>query len=226
MGRTIGSDAVTFSGFGKGSVGFFDDLARNNNRQWWHASKHRYETEIRAPLEQLLADLAGEFGEAHVFRPNRDTRFSKDKSPYKPNAAAVIHIPPAGGVYVSLGAEGLFVGGGGYRMARDQLARFRAAIDDDASGKQLEKVVADLRKKKATVGGHAELKTAPRGYNADHPRIELLRLDGISGGWTHPPKAWLYTAQAASKVAEAWRAVAPLNAWVAKHVGASSMSYR
>ena len=83
---------------------FLRDLKANNSRDWWLANKARYEDEIRRPMEQLLEDVSAEFGEAKVFRPNRDTRFSKDKSPYKTNIAAVIHGDAGGSVYVSLGA--------------------------------------------------------------------------------------------------------------------------
>jgi uncharacterized protein (TIGR02453 family) len=216
---------VGFSGFGKGAIKFFRELEGNNSRDWWLANKQRYEAEIRAPLEQLLADLADEFGEARVFRPNRDTRFSRDKSPYKTWAAASI---PRGsnGLYLSLSTEGLHVAGGGYRLARDQLARYREAVADDRTGKQLEKILAALRRRKANTGGHSEVKTAPRGYSADHPRIELLRLDGITGGWVHAPGAWLQTREAAKKVRDGWRALVPLCDWVDAHVGASSLPQR
>ena len=69
---------------------FYEELAEDNSRDWFAANRARYEAEVRAPLEYLLDDLADEFGEGKVFRPNRDVRFSKDKSPYKTNAAAVI----------------------------------------------------------------------------------------------------------------------------------------
>ena len=84
-------------------------------------------------------DVADEFGEAKLFRPNRDTRFSKDKSPYKTNIAAVIYQRRGGSVYVSLAAEGLHVGGGVYHLERPQLARLREAIDDDRTGKEIER---------------------------------------------------------------------------------------
>jgi uncharacterized protein (TIGR02453 family) len=100
-------------------------------------------------MEQLLQDVADEFGEAKLFRPNRDTRFSKDKSPYKTNIAAVIYLEKGGSVYVSLGADGLHVGGGSYHLERPQLARLREAIDDDRRGKEIAGIVADLRKSKA-----------------------------------------------------------------------------
>jgi uncharacterized protein (TIGR02453 family) len=215
---------VGFTGFGRGSIGFFTELAANNSRDWWLANKTHYEAEVRQPLEALLEDLAGEFGEAKVFRPNRDTRFSKDKSPYKTNAAAVASQAGGTSLYLSFSAEGLHVGGGGYHLARDQLARYRAAVDDDRSGVALEAIAADLRAAGADVLGHSELKTAPRGFTADHPRISLLRYDGLIGIWAHAPRAWLHSAKAADKVAEGWRALGPLNDWLRAHVGPTSLT--
>ncbi|MBA2282401.1 MAG: DUF2461 domain-containing protein [Acidimicrobiia bacterium] len=215
-----------FRGFGAGATAFFAELAAGNDRTWWLANKRRYEDEVRAPLEALLVDLADEFGEAKVARPNRDTRFSRDKSPYKDYAAAGLQTGPGCGLYLRLSAEGLLVAGGGYRFARDQLSRFRAALDDDEAGGELDAVVATLRRAKADVGGHTVLKTAPRGHAPDHPRIDLLRLDGVTAGFAHPPRAWLQSAKVVAKVAEGWRAVAPLNDWVTRHVGASALEPR
>jgi uncharacterized protein (TIGR02453 family) len=212
---------VTFTGFGKGATAFYDELAADNSRDWWLAHKARYEDEVRRPMEELLDDVAGEFGEAKLFRPNRDTRFSKDKSPYKTNIAAVIHLPDGGSVYLSLSAEGLHVGGGGYHLDRDQLTRYRAAVDADRSGAALQRIAADLRAAKADVTSHSSLKTAPRGYSADHPRIDLLRQDGIIGIWAHRPAAWLHTPAAEDRVVAGWRALQPLNDWLAQHVGPS-----
>ena len=79
---------MAFGGFGRGALAFYDDLEATNSREWWLANKKRYEDEIRRPMEELLEDVSSEFGEAKLFRPNRDTRFSKDKTPYKTNIAA------------------------------------------------------------------------------------------------------------------------------------------
>jgi uncharacterized protein (TIGR02453 family) len=209
----------SFGGFGSGAVTFYDDLTANNSREWWLAHKARYDDEVRRPMEQLLEDLSAEFGEAKLFRPNRDTRFSKDKSPYKTNIAAVIHGDGGGSVYLSLSAEGLHVGGGGYHLGRPQLARFREAVADEAVGAALEAIAGELRRQKADVTSHSSLKTAPRGYSVDHPRIGLLRQDGIIGIWAHPPRKWLTTAAARDRVADGWRALAPLNTWLTTHVG-------
>jgi uncharacterized protein (TIGR02453 family) len=216
--------AVTFTGFGKGATAFYEELAANNSRDWWLAHKRRYEDEVRRPMEELLQDVAAEFGEAKLFRPNRDTRFSKDKSPYKLNIAAVIFGEEGGSVYVSLGADGLHVGGGGYHLDRDQLARYRAAVDADASGTELMSIAATLRKAKADVTSHSSLKTAPRGYTADHPRIDLLRQDGVIGMWSHRSGQWLARRTALDRVVSGWRALQPLNDWMAAHVGPSTMT--
>jgi uncharacterized protein (TIGR02453 family) len=210
---------MAFTGFGEGALAFYDDLAANNSRDWWHANKTRYEDEVRRPMEELLEDVSQEFGEAKLFRPNRDTRFSKDKSPYKTSIAAVIHDDAGGSVYVSLSAEGMHVGGGAYHPERPRLARLRQAIDDDRSGTELERIAADLRTAKADVTAHEALKTAPRGYSSDHPRIDLLRMRGIIGMWEHKPGAWLHTAKAKDRVVDGWRKLEPLNAWLRKHVG-------
>jgi uncharacterized protein (DUF2461 family) len=107
--------------------------------------------------------------------------------------------------------------------ATDQLARLREAVADDRIGPELEGIVADIRRKDGEVGAHDELKTAPRGYPADHPRIELLRLKGIIGWWNHEPGSWLHSEAARDTVAESWRSLAPLNAWLVANVGPSDL---
>jgi len=216
---------MLFEGFGRGLVSFYEELAANNTRDWWQSNRPRYESEVRAPLEHLLEDLRVEFGEAKVFRPNRDTRFSKDKSPYKTAAAAVIGVAHegVGTLYLQVSGEGLMVGGGAYMPASDQLARLRAAIADDRTGPELESIAADIRRRGGEVGAHDEVKTAPRGYPADHPRIELLRLKGIIGWWDHEPGSWLSSPAARDRVADGWRALRPLNAWLVANMGPSKL---
>jgi uncharacterized protein (TIGR02453 family) len=212
---------MRFQGFGPGALRFYDELAENNNRAWFQENRSRYEDEVRAPLEYLLDDLAGEFGEAKVFRPNRDTRFSANKEPYKDRAAAVIHRD-AGAWYVQLGADGIMVAGGSYMPARDQLATMREAVADEHRGTELVELVDGLRQDGFEVDARDKLKTAPRGYPSDHPRIELLRMKGLIALFEHPPAAWLHKPKARDQVAHDWRALGPLNAWLDRHVGPST----
>jgi uncharacterized protein (TIGR02453 family) len=202
--------APPFRGWPKEAFDFFAGLEANNSREWFHANRRTYDEAVRQPLESLLAEVEGEFGEGKAFRPNRDTRFSKDKTPYKTNVAATV-----GGHYVSLSKDGLFVGGGAYHPERERLARIRAAIDDDRSGSELAAIVDGLRGQGFDLLTEGALKTAPKGYAADHPRIELLRQVNLAAARQFAPARWLHTAAAKDRIVEAWRALNPLVAWLA-----------
>jgi uncharacterized protein (TIGR02453 family) len=207
-----------FRGWPPEALTWFAGLEADNSRTWFQANRRTYDEAVRQPLESLLAELHEEFGEAKVFRPNRDTRFSKDKTPYKTNVAALIsHSDDPGGWYIELSGRGLFLGGGLYHPERERLARLRAAMDDERSGAELERVVADLSSAGLDLLSDGALRTAPRGYAADHPRIELLRLVNVAAGRLEPPRRWLHTAKAKDHVVSTWRALRPLLDWIAAH---------
>jgi uncharacterized protein (TIGR02453 family) len=211
---------VGFTGWPVEAVEFYEGLEDDNSRAYWHAHKAVYEQSVKAPMEALLAELEEEFGPGRIFRPNRDTRFSKDKTPYKLNCAA--HLT---GGYISVSADELFVGSGLYMPMPDELKRFRAAIDADRSGRALEEIVAALRKAKYDVGAHDRVKTAPRGFDKDHPRLELLQLKGITMSKAWPVGGWLGTRKAKERVVATLRAARPLNDWIAQHVRAPAAEW-
>lgn len=213
---------MAFRGWPEEALDFFEGLEADNSKTYWTANKAIYDELVRAPMDALLAELRKEFGEGKVFRPYRDMRFSADKSPYKTHMGATL----AKGGYVQLSAEGLMAGSGMYVMASDQLERFRAAIDDNRTGRALEQVVAKLRKAKIEVSAHDALKTAPKGYAKDHPRIELLRLKGLISWQSWPVGAWLGTAKAKDRVVSFLRASKPLTTWLDRHVGVSTQPPR
>ena len=195
---------------------FFEGLEADNSKSYWQRHKETYETLVRAPMEELLAELAPEWGEGRIFRPYRDVRFSADKSPYKTNIAATI-----GDGYLHLDARGLGTGAGMWEMAPDQLERYRAAVGEDGSGRRLENIVTKLRKAGIDATGHGALKTAPKGYPKDHPRIELLRYKGLIAWREWPAGAWLGTRQAKNRVIAFLRSSEPLSAWLRESVGPS-----
>jgi uncharacterized protein (TIGR02453 family) len=212
---------MVFRGWPVEALEFFEGLEADNSKAYWQRNRDVYETMVRAPMEQLLEELGPEFGEGRVFRPYRDIRFSADKSPYKTHIGAMI-----GDGYVQLTADGLGAGSGMWEMAPDQLERYRAAVSEDRSGRKLVDVVARARAAGLEVTGHEVLKTAPKGYPKDHPRIELLRYKGLITWREWPAAAWLGTRKAKDRVVEFLRLSKPLNAWLRAHVGRSTLPER
>jgi uncharacterized protein (TIGR02453 family) len=205
--------AEPFTGFPRESIEFFRQLAANNNREWFLAHKDIYERTCRAPMQALVAKLEPRFGAAKVSRINRDLRFFRDRAPYKTYIAAGL-----GGRYISLSAAGLYVGGGFRKPDPVLLQRFRAAIDDDTTGRQLEAIVRSLRGKGYEVASHESLSSAPRGYSPDHPRVELLRKKDIFAGRLFAPGPWLATARALERVDRVMTDTGALVRWLQRHV--------
>lgn len=214
---------MAFSGFTDETFGFYERLQADNSRAFWQANKHAYAAAVRAPLDALLAELDA-YGPFHVFRPYKDVRFSKDKIPYKDHQGAYGESEGGAGFYVQVSSSGLMAATGYYAMAPDQLARFREAVDHDARGREIERLVAALSKKGFTAGSIGELKTAPRGYPKDHPRIALLRRKGLMVFRSWEPAAWMATRSLVTRVRDAWEAGAEMNAWLDTHVGPSTLA--
>lgn len=213
---------MAFEGFSKDSFEFFAELEVNNNKAWWEANKARYETSVRAPLLSLLEDIAAEFGVAKVYRPYRDTRFSLDKTPYKDRAAAAVFGKSATGFYVEVSARGLDLGGGYWHPGKDQIDRFRTLVDDVRYFGDLEATVEEMEEAGFGIYQADALKTAPRGFSADHPRINLLRLKHMVIERMEAPAEWMYQPSAASVIAERWRTVGIWNDWLVENLGPST----
>jgi len=166
---------------------FFDGLAANNDRDWFNANKARYETAVRAPFMRFISDLQPHLDRisphlvvdprpngGSMFRIHRDTRFSKDKTPYKTWAAVFFPVGrsrtegAAPGFFFSLGHGRGGAGAGVWRPDPASLAKIRDAIASDPEGW-----------KKATMGleiAGERLTRAPKGYDPAHPLIEDLKL--------------------------------------------------
>jgi uncharacterized protein (TIGR02453 family) len=212
---------VTFHGWSDAILDFFEGLEADNSKTYWQSRKTVYDEQVRAPMQELLAELAQEFGEPKIFRPNRDIRFSADKTPYKTQIGATL----SGCGYVQLSASGLAVACGTYSFASDQLARYRRSVALDLPGEALVKVVEQARGAGLTLTAASTLRTAPRGYPKDHPRIELLRMKGLVTWKQWPVEPWLATATAKDKVVSVLRASLPLAHWLEVHVGASEAEF-
>jgi uncharacterized protein (TIGR02453 family) len=202
-----------FAGWKGDFQGFFIGLRADNSKAYFESHRRQYEEEVKGPMVALLEDLEPEFGPARLSRPNRDIRFSADKSPYKTN----IYADARSGGYVALDAAGLVAAGGRYMMDTPQLVRFREGIAADRSGKELAAIVARLRERNYEVGGQ-ELKRVPPPHPQDHPRGELLRHKRLIYWQRWEVGPWIATAEARERVARAWRDGAELTAWLANHL--------
>ncbi|HVM67898.1 MAG TPA: DUF2461 domain-containing protein [Acidimicrobiales bacterium] len=210
---------AAFKGWKAEAVEFFEGLEADNSKGYWQEHRRTYDTLVLAPMQALLADLAGEFGDGHVMRPYRDIRFSADKSPYKTNIAA--EVEDVG--YVSFSAKGIGVGSGYWMMSADQLQRYRTAVVDKRAGGRLDDVLTELRGKGHGITAHETLKTAPRGYPKDHDRIDLLRMKGLAAWHEWPVAAWMGTAKAGERIAAFFRDAGVLRDWLDTHVGPSDL---
>jgi uncharacterized protein (TIGR02453 family) len=206
---------MAFSGWPEEALDFYDGLAADNTKTYWTEHRAIYDEKILRPMADLAEELAEEFGEPKIFRPYRDVRFSRDKTPYKTHIGAVI----GGTGYIQLSAEGLAAGAGLWQLSPEQLARYRAAVASDLAGPELERLAAMIEKAGLTVHGHGVLKSAPRGYPPDHPRIGLLRYKGLTTWREWPVEPWLETASAKDRLIDFLRTSLPLVAWLNEKVG-------
>ena len=207
-----------FAGFPTAALDFYDDLEMDNTKSFWEAHKQVYLDSVRAPMIALTDALAEEFGNAKIFRPYRDVRFASDKTPYKTHQGAFVGVAEATGWYAQISAPGVMVGGGFYHAAGPALARVRAAIDDERRGTELVKLLKSLERKGFQIDGE-KLKTAPRGYDVDHPRIELLRHKSLLVRRDYGFEPVIHTPELLAAVRKDWRAIRPLIEWVQREIG-------
>lgn len=203
---------MSFTGFPVAAFDFYDDLEMDNTKSFWEAHKATYAEAVRGPMTELMAALADEFGTPKVFRPYRDVRFAKDKTPYKTHQGAFVAAGPSCGWYAQIGAPGFRVGGGFYDAAGPALARFRSAIDDERQGEELAGLLTELTAAGFEIGGQ-RLKTAPRGYDVSHPRIELLRHKSLTLGRNYAFDEVIHTPELVDRVRADWRLMRPLVEW-------------
>ena len=178
---------MAFRGWPAEAITFYEGLEADNSKTYWTAHKDVYESAVVAPFRALSDEVADTFGPLRLFRPHRDVRFSKDKSPYKTAQGAVTESEEGAIYYVALSSAGLFAGSGYYRPAPDQIARMREAIDDDTAGKALERAVATARegglpmRRRRTEDGAEGLREGPSPHRAAAAQ-GAHRREGMAAG--------------------------------------------
>jgi uncharacterized protein (TIGR02453 family) len=195
---TVASGVERFSGFSDEAIQFFLELQAEQSRTWFKAHQADYLRLCRRPLELLVGELQDRLVdvypgvadvEPHIFRIQRDTRFAKDKAPYKTNVAADLPIRPrregedqhtTPGLYLSFGLDGEYVAIGAWHMSPEVLARYRAVLDDRRRGPEILGIVRRLQAEGWQLGAMETLKRVPPPFAHDHVCAELLKHKGLA----------------------------------------------
>jgi len=221
----------TFSGFPEEGVEFLLELKRNNNRQWFEANRESFDTFLMQPARSLVVSLGDRLREIaprvtadprtnkSIFRIFRDTRFSKDKSPYKTHlglfcwegARPKMECP---GFYFHLEPPELLLGVGLYMFPKDLIDPYRASVVDPKHGEQLLRALDPILSEKDYALGGKHYKRVPSGSDKDHPSAEYLLYNGLFGGYTVPIPRAIHTSDLPDFCMEHYRRMLPLHRWL------------
>lgn len=223
--KTASGPPAPFTGFPKDFLAFFREIAKNNDREWFEANRHRYEESVKEPLRSFIAAMdipLGRFADCFLadprpqggsmFRIYRDTRFSRDKSPYKDNGACQFrHMAGkdahAIGYYVHLSPKEVFFGGGIWVPPSPQLHKVREAIVADPERWKAITRAPAFRRRFGEVEGDG-LKRPPKGFDADHELVEDLKKQSFFAMEQVKP-AEILSKDFAKKVAKSFEALGP-----------------
>lgn len=187
---------------------FYDHLAVDNSREFWAAHKGEYEQYVRDPLLALATAIEPNFGAAHLYRPYRDIRFSKDKTPYKDHQGCLFAAPNGLGWYLQVSSAGVMIAGGWYQSTGEQVKRYRDHLAE-FGGRDLRKAMAAATKRGFLVDGN-RLKTKPRGVDADDPDLDLYRYRTMHATQHWEAEAWMGTKRLEKKVRSSFEQIRPL----------------
>ena len=237
MAATTGtSRAERFAGFPDEAIQFFLELQAEQSRVWFKAHQDDFVRLVRRPMELLVSELQQRLAdvypdvaevEPHIFRIQRDTRFAKDKSPYKTNIAASVpirmqregedqHTTP--GLYLSFGLDGEYIAIGAWHMPPEVLPRYRQELDTRA-GRQLKSHVDRLLAEGWQLGSMEALKRVPPQYPQNHPCAELLKRKGLALSIQPTSGSNISATPGYADWAEArLRDAAPIIKWLERHL--------
>lgn len=209
---------AAFRGFPAEALEFLTELEANNDRDWFKANRARYDELLVAPATALGDDLS-DLGRPKLFRPWNDTRFHA-APPIKEHVGLAVGYEGAGGFYVELSLDGLLVAAGLHNPQSDQVERMRLAIDRPRTAASLAKAIG-VAESAGLELNEPDLVRGPRGYAADHPRMDLLRRRQLTVARRHPVARWIQRPAAGRRIRDQLDAATPLVRWLRTHVGPS-----
>jgi uncharacterized protein (TIGR02453 family) len=218
------------------ALDFLRGLEANNEREWFHAHREEYDTLLLEPARDFveafgaLSERLGAGVDADprvgrsIMRINRDTRFARDKRPYKTHLDLWFPQGPGPsrerpGLWFRLTPERLILGAGMHHFERPLLERFCEAVADPERGAELVGAVDEVRAAGGEVGGQT-YKRMPAGYDVDERRGELLRHSGLFAWVEHaPPPPETHTGDFPAFCVERYERLLPVQRWVLALVG-------
>lgn len=223
-----------FSGFFKETVQFFNHLKKNNEKEWFQKHKDDYESYVQTPARSFVVNMGERLRQISpdikaipkinksLFRINRDTRFSTDKSPYKTNMGIFFWEGQrprmeCSGFYFHLEPPNLMLGGGIYRLSKTELLRFRKAAVNPESSEKLTRVLDSINRLDGYEIGGMYYKRVPSGFDSRHRHADILRHNGLYTGKTIPIPDELFSAELIDFCWTHFKALAPLHLWLVEN---------
>lgn len=239
--------STTYTGIPPRAMTFLRGLAKNNRKEWFEEHRSDYETAVKAPMMALveetdvrLAEITPEIvgsPKKSMFRIHRDVRFSKDKSPYKTNAACWFFHRDAGrgvggdvahggaGFYFHLSPKGNFCGGGIWMPPRPALQRIRQSLVDDVEGWEEIVLSRGFKRRFGELDQEAMLSRMPRGYDESHPAAKWLRYQSFTAG-TDLTVDEVHSAKLPDILGRHFEALAPMIRWLNDALGLKRSTMR
>ncbi len=231
---------MPFNGFSKETIRFFNTLKAHNNRPWFEDNRHLYDTFVLPEAQNFvvamgerLTKISDEINadpriDKSIFRLHRDTRFSKDKKPYKTHLAMLFWEGPFKKVeaplfYFHLEPEKLFLAAGMHIFPGEFVSIYRDAVIDNKRGALLDNALKQVKDKEHYQLGWEKYKKVPRGYDADHPRSQLLKMGGIGFSIEMPLVEEIYDARAVDFVYKHFENMSPVYLWIKKIIRDSAL---
>jgi uncharacterized protein (TIGR02453 family) len=220
-----------FKGFSKESLTFFQDLARNNNKAWFEQHKNIYEDQVLGPARDFVLVMGSKLKKIapgiqadprvnkSLFRLNRDTRFSHDKTPYKTNMGlwfweGARPRMECSGFYFHLEPEKLMLGTGLYAFPRDMVEAYRQSVVHPVQGSALAKAIKSIKKEEGYFYGGLHFKKIPSGYDSNHPNADFLLYDGLYGGIEMAVPPEFFSSELVDLCFDHYKKMLPLHRWL------------
>ena len=219
-----------FNGFPKDTLKFLRGLEKNNKKDWFEAHRAEYDDYYIEPAKAFVEAIGPKLKKiskslnaeprinGSIFRINRDVRFSKDKTPYKPHVDLWFwegkdRSWDCSGFFFRLTPKRLILGGGMHQFGKPSLDKYRKAVVDAKRGAQLQKIVGQMKKAGYDVGGKS-YKKVPRGFPAEHPRADLLLHGGLFASTEVAIPRELHSPKFVAFCEKHFKKMAPVHSWL------------